>query len=249
MSALQLEIAANSVGSALAAQAGGADRIELCENLGEGGTTPSYGTLALVRERLRIPVYVLVRPRGGDFRYDTVELEVMKRDIDTCARLGCDGVVIGALDADGDVDATTCRELITAAGNMSVTFHRAFDAACNQAQALEDIIALGCHRVLTSGAAPSALEGVDTIAAHVRQAGERIGILVGAGVTAANLPTLVARSGAREFHGSARALRASAMRHRNEALQGLEPDWMQTDADAVRALVAALRPASAQGDA
>ena len=245
MSALLLEIAANSVGSALAAQAGGADRIELCENLGEGGTTPSYGTLARVRERLHIPVFVLVRPRGGDFLYDADELEVMKRDIETCARLGCDGVVIGALDADGDVDQTSCRELIAAAGTtMSITFHRAFDAARDQAQALEAIIALGCRRVLTSGAATSALEGVDTIAAHVRQAGDRIGILVGAGVNAANLPALVARSGAREFHGSARALHASAMRHRNEALQGLEADWMQTDADAVRALVAALRTAA-----
>ena len=244
MSALRLEIAANSVGSALAAQAGGADRIELCENLHEGGTTPSYGTLALVRERLRIPVFVLVRPRGGDFLYGADELEVMKRDIETCARLGCDGVVIGALDADGNVDQASCRELMVAAGTMSATFHRAFDAARDQAQALEAIIALGCSRVLTSGAAISALEGVDTIAAHVRQAADRIGILVGAGVIAANLPALVARSGAREFHGSARVLRASAMRHRNEALQGLEPDWMQTDADAVRALVAALRTAS-----
>ena len=244
MSALRLEIAANSVGSALAAQAGGADRIELCENLHEGGTTPSYGTLALVRERLRIPVFVLVRPRGGDFLYGADELEVMKRDIETCARLGCDGVVIGALDADGNVDQASCRELMVAAGTMSATFHRTFDAARDQAQALEAIIALGCRRVLTSGAAASALEGLETIAAHVRQAGDRIGILVGAGVTAANLLTLVARSGAREFHGSARALRASATRHRNEALQGLDPDWMQTDADAVRALVAALRTAA-----
>lgn len=241
MSGLRLEIAANSLGSAQAAQAGGADRIELCENLGEGGTTPSYGTLAVVRERLHIPVFVLVRPRGGDFHYDADELEAMKRDVETCARLGCDGVVIGALDAAGDVDVAACRELISAAGNMSVTFHRAFDAARNQAQALETIIALGCSRVLTSGAARSALEGMDAIAALARQANDRIGILVGAGVNAANLPTLIANSGAREFHASARALRTSAMRHRNEALPGLEPDWMQTDADVVRALVAALR--------
>ena len=146
MSELLLEIAANSLGSALAAQAGGADRIELCENLGEGGTTPSYGTLARVRERLSIPVFALVRPRGGDFLYDADELEVMKRDIETCALLGCDGVVIGALDAEGDVDQASCRELIAAAGTMSVTFHRAFDATRDQVQALETIIALGCGR-------------------------------------------------------------------------------------------------------
>ncbi len=237
----QLEIAASSLNSALAAQAGGADRIELCENLSEGGTTPSYGMLSVVRERLRIPVFVLVRPRAGDFLYDDGEIDVMLRDIETCARLGCDGVVIGALDADGGVDMPTSRALIAAAGTMQVTFHRAFDAARDPAKALEDIVTLGCQRVLTSGAARSAPDGADAIAAHVRQANGRIGILVGAGVTVANLPALAERTGAREFHGSARSLHRSAMRHRNDALPGLEPDRMQTDIDSVRAMVAALR--------
>jgi copper homeostasis protein len=241
VTALLLEIAANSLGSALAAQAGGADRIELCENLGEGGTTPSYGTIAVARERLRIPLYVLIRPRGGDFLYDEGEREVMLRDIGTCVQLGCDGVVIGALDADGEVDQATCRELVAAAGALGVTFHRAFDAARAPLQALEAVIALGCERVLTSGAQVDALAGATGIAALVRQAGSRLRVMAGAGVTAANLGELVARSGAREFHASARAVRASAMRHRNDRLQGLEPDRMQTDSERVRELVAALR--------
>jgi len=236
-----LEIAANSIRSALAAQQGGAGRIELCDNLGEGGTTPSYGTLALVRERLRIPVFVLVRPRGGDFLYDEAELEVMRRDIETCARLGCDGVVIGALHADGSIDMASCGELIAAAGAMNVTFHRAFDAARDQAQALEDIIALGCQRVLSSGAAPTALDGADTIAALLRQAGDRIGIIAGAGVTVENLPELVARTGAREFHGSANSTQHSPMQYHNPALRGLQPDYESSDAERIRRMVEILK--------
>lgn len=240
MSAL-LEIAAGSLGSALAAQDGGADRVELCENLGEGGTTPSYGTLAVARDRLQIPLYVLIRPRAGDFLYDAAELEAMHRDIETCVRLGCDGVVIGALDADGDVDQAVCQGLTATAGSLGVTFHRAFDAARDQASALESIIALGCERVLTSGGRASADEGADVIAGLVRQAQGRIRVMAGGGVTAANLAALVARSHADEFHASARAPRASSMRHRNDVLPGLSPDWSQTDAARVRALGEVLR--------
>lgn len=241
MSAPLLEIAANSLASALAAQEGGADRIELCENLAEGGTTPSYGTLVVVRERLRIPVYVLIRPRGGDFLYDDAEAEVVRRDIEHCVRLGCDGVVIGALDADGSIDAAYCRQWIAAAGTLGVTFHRAFDAARDQAQALQAIIDLGCERVLTSGARANALAGADNIAALVRQAGDRIRIMAGAGIDAGNVTDIAARSGAHEFHASARAPHVSAMRYRNPDLRGLDPNWMQTDAARVRALVLALR--------
>ena len=131
MSAKLLEISANSLASALAAQAGGADRVELCENLGEGGTTPSYGAIAVARERLRIPLYVLIRPRAGDFLYSEDERAAMRADVEACVRLGCDGVVIGALDADGEIDAQVCGELIAAAGPLGVTFHRAFDAAAD----------------------------------------------------------------------------------------------------------------------
>ncbi|MCL1633719.1 copper homeostasis protein CutC [Luteimonas sp. SX5] len=236
-----LEIAANSVASALAAQAGGADRIELCENLGEGGTTPSHGTLAVVRERLRIPVYVLIRPRGGDFLYDDAEFETMRRDIEHCVRLGCDGVVIGALDADGAIDMPRCRDLIAAAGPIGVTFHRAFDAARDQTEALQAVIALGCERVLTSGAAADALSGASNIAALAKGAGQGLRIMAGAGITADNIGLIAERSGAHEFHASARALHRSAMRFRQSGLQGLEPDRMQTDVERVRALMVALK--------
>lgn len=241
MTAPLLEIAANSLASAMAAQEGGADRIELCENLGEGGTTPSHGTLSMARDKLRIPIYALIRPRGGDFLYDEAELEAMRRDIEHCARLGCDGVVIGALDADGDIDVAACRMLIEAAGKLGTTFHRAFDAARDRAQALQDIVALGCERVLTSGAANDALRGAEEIAAAVRDGAGRIRVMAGAGVTAENIREIARLSGAREFHASARSLRRSAMRHRQQCLSGLEPERMQTDPEIVRALAEKLR--------
>ncbi|HWI23870.1 MAG TPA: copper homeostasis protein CutC [Lysobacter sp.] len=241
-----LEIAAGSLASALVAQEGGADRVELCGNLGEGGTTPSYGTLAVARDRLRIPLYILIRPRAGDFLYDDAELEVMRRDVETCVRLGCDGVAIGALDADGNVHRGACDALIAAAGSLGVTFHRAFDAAHDQAAALETIIDLGCERVLTSGAHASAPEGADVIADLVQQAKGRIRIMAGAGVTPENLAALLARSRADEFHASARIGRTSLMRHRNDALPGLSPDWHETDPARVRELVAVLRGSSSR---
>ncbi|HJR73425.1 MAG TPA: copper homeostasis protein CutC [Luteimonas sp.] len=241
MSAPLLEIAANSLASALAAQEGGADRIELCENLGEGGTTPSHGTLSMARDKLRIPIYALIRPRGGDFLYDEAELECMRRDIEHCSRLGCDGVVIGALDADGNVDIPACRELVAAAGKLGITFHRAFDVARDRAQALRDILALGCERVLTSGSANDALTGAVAIAETVRSGEGRIRVMAGAGVTVGNIREIAQKSQAHEFHASARSLRSSAMRHRMPGLSGLEPERMQTDVALVRALVERLR--------
>ncbi|QDH69159.1 copper homeostasis protein CutC [Marilutibacter alkalisoli] len=240
MSAPLLEIAANSLASALAAQDGGADRVELCENLGEGGCTPSFGTIAVARDKLSIPLYVLIRPRGGDFLYDDFEREVMLRDIETCVRLGCDGVVIGAMDADGEVDKDTCHALVEAAGPLGITFHRALDTARDRSRALEAAIQLGCERVLTSGGQANALAGAATIATLVRQAAGRIKVMAGAGVTPDNLGLLRERSNADEFHASAGAMRCSAMRHRTTGLPGLEPDWRQSDRDRVAALRAAL---------
>jgi copper homeostasis protein len=237
MSALKLEIAANSLASALAAQEGGADRVELCENLGEGGCTPSSGTIAMAREKLTIPLYVLIRPRAGDFVYAEWEREVMLRDIEGCVRLGVDGVAVGALDADGDVDVGLCRELISAAGRLGVTFHRAFDVSRDPLLALERIIGLGCERVLTSGAAADALSGAANIAAYVRAAGSRISIMAGAGVAPGNIAELK-RTGAREFHASAKALRRGSQRRE---LTGLSAGWLQSDAGQVRALGQALK--------
>lgn len=236
-----LEISAGSLASALAAQDGGADRVELCDNLAEGGTTPSYGAVAVARDKLRIPLYVLIRPRGGDFLYDQAERAAMIADIEACVRLGCDGVVIGALDADGEVDAAVCREQIAAAGSLGITLHRAFDAARDPGRALEAAVALGCERILTSGAAADAFAGADRIAALVAQAAGRIALMAGAGVTPQNIAELARRAGVRELHASAKAPRRSAMRYRNEALAGLSPDWSQSDAQRVRELVAALR--------
>ena len=230
-----LEIAAGSLASALAAQEGGADRVELCGSLAEGGITPSYGTLALVRDRVRIPVYVLIRPRGGDFLYGDAEFEIMQRDIETCVRIGLDGVVIGALDADGHVDAR-CRELVKAAGKLGVTFHRAIDASANLSRSLETIIALGCERVLTSGGAANALAGASVIAGLAKQAGERIVVMAGAGIRSANLAEVAKLTQAHDFHGSARAVLRSAMRYLNPALLDLAPDIEQSSVDEVRAM-------------
>lgn len=231
-----LEIAADGVRSAVAAETGGGDRVELCAGLGEGGTTPSHGVIAATRDAVRIPVFVLVRPRNGDFLYDTREVDAMCRDIRDCAALGCEGVVIGALDADGGIDLDACRAMIDAARGLEITFHRAFDAVADRARALEQIIGLGCSRVLTSGGARSAPEGAEAIAASVRQATGRITILSGAGINAGNLAELVTRSGGHEFHASARGIVRSPMRYRNPALEGLSVDWQDTDAARVRKL-------------
>jgi len=235
-----LEIASNSVASALAAQQGGADRIELFDNLAEGGTTPSHGSIAVARERLQIPLFVLIRPRPGDFRYDALETEIMLRDIAQCRQLGCDGVVIGALDAAGDIDVPLCRDLVAAAGPLGVTFHRAFDAARDLPAALEQVIALGCQRVLSSGGQASAQAGSDMLARLVTQAGDRLAVMAGAGIGPENIADIATTTGCRELHASAKTVRVSGMRYRNADLRGLDNDWMQTDANTVAALRAAL---------
>ncbi len=237
---LLLEVAANSLASALAAQAGGAGRVELCTALEAGGLTPSHGQIALVRERLAIPVYVLIRPRAGDFRYDDDECETMRRDIEACAALGCNGVVLGVLDADGEVDLPRCRALIAAAGGMGVTFHRAIDVSRDPLQALEDAITLGCERVLTSGARGSAAEGADVLASMAQQARGRIRVMPGAGITAGNLAGLRRRTGAREFHASAKRMLPSGMRHVADPALGMSGGETRTDADEVRRMVAVL---------
>lgn len=235
----KLEIAAGSLASALAAQEGGADRIELCSSLAEGGITPSYGMLAVVRDRVRIPVYVLVRPRAGDFLYDEAEFEIMRRDVETCVKLGFDGVVIGALDADGAVDPQ-CRELVAAAGKTAVTFHRAIDASADLPRSLDAVMALGCERVLTSGGCANALAGAAVIAGLVEQAAGRISIMAGAGIRSQNLAEVVRLTRAHEFHGSARAVHRSAMRYLNPALPDLPPDTERTSVEEVRAMRRAL---------
>lgn len=238
-----LEVAANSVASAVAAQDGGAGRIELCAALELGGLTPSPGQLALARERLRIPLYALIRPRAGDFLYSDDECETMRRDIEACVAIGCDGVVLGVLDADGNVDLPRCRALIAAAKGLGVTFHRAIDVSRDPLRALEDIVALGCERVLSSGAQSGAPAGAALLREMVARARERIVVMPGAGIDAGNIAALRAATGAREFHASAKRTLPSAMRHVPQRSLGMGDGETRTDADEVRWLVAALRDA------
>ena len=241
MSGALLEVAANSVASALAAEAGGAGRVELCSALEVGGLTPSHAAIALARERLRIPVHVLIRPRAGDFVFDDLECEVMRRDIAACAALGCAGVVIGVLDADGNVDAARCQPLMHAAQGMAVTFHRAFDFARDAHAALDAIIALGCSRLLTSGQADKALAGAPLIRALIERARGRITIMPGGGIDAHNIAAIAAATGAQEFHASAKVRVGSRMRGAHGGLGEMDASRWQTDANEVRARVAALR--------
>lgn len=212
---VKLEICANSYTSALAAQNGGAFRVELCENMAEGGTTPSYAQIKLCIEKLNIQVWPIIRPRGGDFLYTDDEFEIMKEDIKVCKDLNCDGIVTGILCADGEIDKKRCTELIELAHPMPVAFHRAFDMSNNLEKALEDLIELGFVRVLTSGAAENAFNGIESLAKLVKKADSRIEIMPGAGINHQNILEIKEKTGAFVFHTSARVKVASQMKFRN----------------------------------
>ena len=196
-----VEAAVETLESSFAAERAGADRIELCDNLSEGGTTPDGGLVAAIVERIRLPVFVLIRPRAGDFVYSKSEFDVMIRDIERTRTMGIAGIVTGALDVDGHVDVKRTRTLVKAAGGLPVTFHRAIDSSANLAVALEEAIEAGASRVLTSGGAPTASAGLDIIGALVLQAGERISIVAGGGIREHNAREVIARTGVREVHG------------------------------------------------
>ncbi|WP_343701611.1 copper homeostasis protein CutC [Chitinophaga sp.] len=215
MEKITLEICAASLASCIAAEEGGADRIELCDNLLEGGTTPSYATIALAREKVKIALYPIIRPRGGDFLYDDMEFAIMQKDIALCKDLGCDGVVIGLLTADGKVDKVRTRVLVELAWPMGVTFHRAFDMTDDAFQALEDIIETGCERILTSGQRNTAPEGAELIQQLVEKAAGRIAIMAGSGVRAGNVAALAAATKAQEYHTTAKDYIDSRMQFRN----------------------------------
>lgn len=215
---MTLEICANSIHSALAAQDAGAHRVELCENLNEGGTTPSYGTILNTRKQLHIDLFVLIRPRGGDFLYTEEEFEIMKTDIEVCKTLKCDGVVIGILTKDGEVDVDRTQELVKLASPMRVTFHRAFDRVKDPFKALELIIETGCERILTSGLKNSAPEASELIKQLVEKANNRISIMPGAGINSSNILELKNITKAKEYHTSAKTERSSLMNYQNPAL-------------------------------
>lgn len=210
---VKVEVCAESIESALTAQEGGAYRVELCDNLAEGGTTPSYGQIIEARECLHIQLYPIIRPRGGDFLYSEPEYRIMRHDVVFCGEAECDGIVIGMLDADGNVDIPRCTELIELARHygMEVTFHRAFDVAADLRSALEDIIALGCKRVLTSGGAATAEEGLAELKMLVELSNGRIVVMPGSGITPENAERIIRETGCREIHGTFRSRYGSNM--------------------------------------
>lgn len=219
MEKYQFEVCANSVESCLAAQNGGADRVELCAGIPEGGTTPSYGDIIVAREALhKTKLHVIIRPRGGDFLYSHIERRIMLEDIDNARRLKADGVVFGCLTAEGNIDIALMERLMEAAQDMSVTFHRAFDVCRNPLEALEDVIGLGCDRILTSGGQPTAEQGIPLLKELQKQAAGRIRLLAGCGVNETNIARIAEETGIHEFHFSARENVRSGMRYKNEAV-------------------------------
>ena len=239
----KFEICANSVASCIAAQEGGANRVELCAGIPEGGTTPSYGMIRNARESISIALNVIIRPRGGDFLYSEHEIQEMLYDIQVAKELGADGLVFGCLNPDGSVDISAMSRLMKAAGDTPVTFHRAFDHTNYPFKALEDIISLGCTRILTSGCRPTALEGVDLLAQLVEKAGGRIIIMPGCGVKENNIAEIARLSGAREFHFSARESVESGMVFRNpDVAMGSEDDPYGYVVTTARRVAATIEP-------
>jgi copper homeostasis protein len=241
---ISLEVCANSVTSAVAAQDGGAIRVELCENLKEGGTTPSHGQIQLARKLLHIKLFVLIRPRAGDFLYTDLEYDIMMADIRYCIDAGCDGVVIGILHADGTVDKKRCIEMVRLAKQwgLGVTFHRAFDMCKDLYLAMEDIIEIGCDRILTSGGKTTAMEGVTVLNHLVEKAAGRISIMPGAGVNEANVADIVRFTNVTQVHSSARITVRSKMEYHNDHIllsdiPGDEETTDVTSADRVRKLI------------
>ncbi|SES65684.1 copper homeostasis protein CutC [Prevotella sp. kh1p2] len=221
----KFEICANGVESCLAAQEGGADRVELCAGIPEGGTTPSYGEITVARRLLTTTrLHVIIRPRGGHFVYSPLELERMEADIRAAKELGADGVVFGCLNPDGSIDAEANSRLLASAQGMSVTFHRAFDRCSNPTAALEQLISLGFDRILTSGQQPTADQGTALLARLHRQAAGRIILLAGCGVNETNIHAIYAATGIREYHFSARERVAGKMLFRNPAVFMGSPD-------------------------
>lgn len=221
---MTVEIVVYNIESAMNAQKGGADRIELCDNPAEGGTTPSYGTIEQARQNLSIDVFIMIRPRGGDFAYTNYEYHAMKKDIEACKRLSVDGVVLGLLKADGTLDKERCRKLIEYARPLKVTCHRAFDMTRDPFEALEDCIEVGFDRILTAGQQAQALKGAALIGELVRKANGRIAIMAGSGVNEATVQDIVKASGVTEIHFSATSSRESVMAYRNPHIAGMGSD-------------------------
>jgi copper homeostasis protein len=239
-----LEICADSAESAVAAEQGGAHRIELCSNLLEGGITPSAGLISTVRSKIALELYVMIRPRGGDFCYTADEFEVMEQDVVTAKQLGADGIVFGILHEDGSIDSERTRQLVEIARPLKSTFHRAFDMSRDFLRSVEDLVECGVHRVLTSGGEQKVESAIPTVTEVVKAANSRIAIMVGGGINEANVRQIIVETGAREIHASVRTHQSSPMRHRNEklsmgAVKGREYLRMTVSPDRVRRLLQA----------
>lgn len=239
-----VEICVDSIASAIAAEQGGAHRIELCSNLGEGGTTPSAGLMEGVRKKISASLYVLIRPRAGDFCYSEDEFETMKRDVGMAKALGVDGVVFGILKEDGRVDMVRTRCLVGLAKPLGTTFHRAFDMTSDLSAALEDVVGAGIDRILTSGGEQRAEDGIATIARLVATAQDRVKVMVGGGIRETNVRRVLAATRAREIHANLGAAVGSPMLYRNEkismgTIKGREYQRVVVPAESVRKLVEA----------
>ena len=215
----KLEVIAFNIESCISIQKMGAHRIELCDNPAEGGTTPSFGFIKKARENVSFDLFPIIRPRGGDFLYSEEEYQIMKEDVKLCKELGCNGVVIGLLLPNAHIDIERTKRLVEIAYPMEVTFHRAFDRVIDPRQALEDVIACGCNRILTSGLHSTVSEGQEVLKQLVQQADYRIIIMPGSGLRASNISEIAAFTGAEEFHTSARKVKASNMTERSISMQ------------------------------
>ena len=240
-----MEVCAFSLESCIAAELGGAKRIELCASLYEGGTTPSAGLIQLAKQRTSIEIHAMIRPRGGDFCYSEDEILVMQEDIRMAKSLGCEGVVLGILQKDGKVNIDQTKALVELAKPMKTTFHRAIDMTPDYLEALESIIEAGCNRILTSGQKNTAMEGIEAIKSLVKQADDRIEIMAGSGVNADNALTLL-HTGVDALHLTGKSVRDSEMVYRKEgiAMGGLsevpEYEIVYADVEKIRAVVGIL---------
>jgi copper homeostasis protein len=241
-----VEVCVDSVASALAAERGGAQRIELCSDLLEGGVTPSLGLLSVVRSKVSIGVHPIIRPRPGDFCYSEAEFEIMRRDIELAKREGADGVVLGLLKANGRVDIERTRALIELARPLSVTFHRAFDVSANLLEAFEDVCATGADRLLTSGGKQECLQGVDTVARLVQASGGRLAVMAGGRIGIKNASHIVERTGVSEIHVGLATPVNGANIHKNSPRLSLgkahDPEFQRTEVleESVRDLIRAI---------
>ena len=238
----KLEVIAFNIESCTVIEQSGAHRIELCDNPHDGGSTASYGMIKAAREKVSIQLFPIIRPRAGDFLYSDDEFNIMKNDVQLCKQLRCDGVVLGLLQKDGSVDIKRTAKLVELAYPMEVNFHRAFDRCRDPFEALEQLVEIGCQRILTSGQKPLATEGAERIAELVKDAANRIIIMPGSGVRPDNVKALAQQTGAVEFHSSLRTKAETKMEFQYPAFAGEADDssYVTTDADAIRNLLQAL---------